>query len=68
MAAIIKRRGADYLEQRRMTLETPKHGPREVDLSLSPGLAAVLRAQVASLEQRHQDDVAVRHHRRWASV
>jgi integrase len=38
-------------DQRSMRLETPKHGPRDVDLSLSPELVAVLRAQVAGLKK-----------------
>jgi integrase len=43
------RQGFDY---KRMTLEPPKFGPRDVDLSGSPELVAVLRAQVAGLKKR----------------
>jgi integrase len=38
-------------EQRGMRLGPPKHGPRDVDLTLSPELVAILRAHVAGLKR-----------------
>jgi integrase len=40
------------LDYRTGKLGPPKHGPRVVDLTLSPQLVAVLKAQVAGLRQR----------------
>jgi integrase len=40
------------VNKRTLRLEPPKHGPRVVDLTLSPELVAVLRAQVAGLRRR----------------
>jgi integrase len=40
------------VNKRTLALEEPKHGPRIVDLTLSPELVAVLRAHVAGLRRR----------------
>jgi integrase len=48
-AAILHVRQA--FDQRRMRLGPPKHGPRDVDLTLSPELVSILRAHVSGLKR-----------------